>query len=256
MYHLELGSEGRSFAGRAIVVNSKTGEHFSQKPVAIETAREQMRELEKADRKPDADKALAGLRKVESETKARNMKREEDAKPKPKVNLTIVASESEKAILEMLKVLESGCMKAIKDAEREASDYQANGDGSVSGAVRRARESMQNAKDMEAEIGSAWDKLTTKPEPKTKPAKHNHMMKISKLAEKIAEHNKSAWAHTIKNPYAEGSRALSGLGIPTGDWKRLFETRVKEGGDLKQVKRAFLLEKAKPIKTWSPEYFS
>lgn len=45
-YHLELGSEGHSFHGKAIVVNSQTGEHKSHHPIPMEDAKAQMRVLE------------------------------------------------------------------------------------------------------------------------------------------------------------------------------------------------------------------
>jgi hypothetical protein len=44
-YHLELGSEGHSFHGKAIVVNSKTGEHKSKHPIPADKAEAQMRVL-------------------------------------------------------------------------------------------------------------------------------------------------------------------------------------------------------------------
>jgi len=45
-YHLELGSDGHSFmGGKAIVVNSKTGEHFSKKPIPMKQAEKQMKLL-------------------------------------------------------------------------------------------------------------------------------------------------------------------------------------------------------------------
>ena len=43
--HLELGSDGHSFKGKAIVVNSKTGKHFSKMPVPLANAEKQMRLL-------------------------------------------------------------------------------------------------------------------------------------------------------------------------------------------------------------------
>lgn len=49
-YHLELGSAGHPFPkGKAIVVNSKTGKHHSNKPIPIANAKAQMRVLEQAD---------------------------------------------------------------------------------------------------------------------------------------------------------------------------------------------------------------
>ena len=44
-YHLELGSDGHSFKGKAIVVNSATGKHFSKAPIELADARKQMRLL-------------------------------------------------------------------------------------------------------------------------------------------------------------------------------------------------------------------
>lgn len=52
-YHLELGSDGHSFSGKAIVVNSKTGKHFSRSPIEMKKAKAQKRLLEqKEDEKP------------------------------------------------------------------------------------------------------------------------------------------------------------------------------------------------------------
>lgn len=45
-FHLELGSSGHSFQGKAIVVNSKTGEHKSKQPIPLKKAKAQMRLLE------------------------------------------------------------------------------------------------------------------------------------------------------------------------------------------------------------------
>ena len=44
-YHLELGSDGHKFKGKAIVVNSMTGKHFSNMPIPVEKAKAQMRLL-------------------------------------------------------------------------------------------------------------------------------------------------------------------------------------------------------------------
>jgi len=45
-YHLELGSDGHSFHGKAIVVNSQTGDHKSNHPIPMAKAKAQMRLLE------------------------------------------------------------------------------------------------------------------------------------------------------------------------------------------------------------------
>ena len=46
-YVLEKSSEGHKFAqGKAIVVNSTSGKHFSKLPIPIERARAQMRLLQ------------------------------------------------------------------------------------------------------------------------------------------------------------------------------------------------------------------
>jgi hypothetical protein len=45
-YHLELGSDGHKFHGKAIVVNTITGHHMSNDPIPINKANAQMRILE------------------------------------------------------------------------------------------------------------------------------------------------------------------------------------------------------------------
>lgn len=50
-HHLELGSDGHSFKGKAIVVNTQSGKHYSTKPIPIEKAKAQMRLLESYDKK-------------------------------------------------------------------------------------------------------------------------------------------------------------------------------------------------------------
>ena len=45
-YHLELGSGGHSFVGKAIVVNSRTGEHKSRQPIPLAKAKAQKRVLD------------------------------------------------------------------------------------------------------------------------------------------------------------------------------------------------------------------
>lgn len=52
-YHLELGSGGHSFKGKAIVVNTRTGEHKSSHPIPIAKAKAQKRVLEAAAKKED-----------------------------------------------------------------------------------------------------------------------------------------------------------------------------------------------------------
>jgi hypothetical protein len=52
-YHLELGSDGHSFQGKAIVVNTMTGKHHSLAPIPIKKAEAQKRILEAAMKKAD-----------------------------------------------------------------------------------------------------------------------------------------------------------------------------------------------------------
>jgi len=66
-YHLELGSGGHTFGGKAIVVNSKTGEHKSLHPIPLENAEAQMRLLERVAEKEDAPKPRRVI-KVKKET--------------------------------------------------------------------------------------------------------------------------------------------------------------------------------------------
>ena len=50
-YHLELGSGAHKFAGKAIVVNTITGHHYSNDPIPVKKAKAQLRVLEAAARK-------------------------------------------------------------------------------------------------------------------------------------------------------------------------------------------------------------
>ena len=50
-YHLELGSDGTSFKGKAIVVNTQTGHHYSNSPIPLVKAKAQKRVLEMAMKK-------------------------------------------------------------------------------------------------------------------------------------------------------------------------------------------------------------
>ena len=45
--HLEMGSDGHNFPkGKAIVVNSQTGKHYSSAPISLANAKKQMRLLQ------------------------------------------------------------------------------------------------------------------------------------------------------------------------------------------------------------------
>jgi hypothetical protein len=77
-YHLELGSEGNSFHGKAIVVNTKTGEHKSLHPIPLENAKAQMRILEDVAEKEDAPKP----RRVIKVKKVKKVKEEMTAEMK------------------------------------------------------------------------------------------------------------------------------------------------------------------------------
>jgi len=50
-YHLELGSDGHKFGGKAIVVNSMSGRHHSLMPISMTKAKAQKRLLESIDKK-------------------------------------------------------------------------------------------------------------------------------------------------------------------------------------------------------------
>lgn len=45
-YFLELGSDGHSFKGKAIVVNTQSGRHYSSSPIPLANAERQMRLLQ------------------------------------------------------------------------------------------------------------------------------------------------------------------------------------------------------------------
>jgi hypothetical protein len=51
-FHLELGSSGHNFPqGKAIVVNTKSGRHYSNEPISLAKAQAQKRVLETAMKK-------------------------------------------------------------------------------------------------------------------------------------------------------------------------------------------------------------
>lgn len=58
-YFLELGSDGHSYKGKAIVVNSMTGRHHSTEPIPMEKAKKQKRLLDAVEHgfKPTGKKA-------------------------------------------------------------------------------------------------------------------------------------------------------------------------------------------------------
>jgi len=58
-YHLELGSDGHKFAGKAIVVNSITGHHYSNDPIPVKKAEAQLRILNMATDKEEPKKMKA-----------------------------------------------------------------------------------------------------------------------------------------------------------------------------------------------------
>jgi len=51
-YHLELGSDGHNFQGKAIVVNTQTSKHHSLEPIPLKKAKAQKRLLEAVDKSP------------------------------------------------------------------------------------------------------------------------------------------------------------------------------------------------------------
>ena len=58
-YHLELGSDGHNFNGKAIVVNSQTGKHYSMEPIPLGKAKAQMRVLQfREEREPNNPKPV------------------------------------------------------------------------------------------------------------------------------------------------------------------------------------------------------
>ena len=58
-YFLELGSGGKDFGGKAIVVNTQTGKHYSNMPIPKARAEKQMRLLQAVEHgfKPTGKKA-------------------------------------------------------------------------------------------------------------------------------------------------------------------------------------------------------
>jgi hypothetical protein len=64
-YVLERGSEGHKFAqGKAIVVNAKTGKHFSKMPIPLANAKKQMRVLQAAESGETAKSQMDAVREI------------------------------------------------------------------------------------------------------------------------------------------------------------------------------------------------
>ena len=55
-YHLELGSNGSNYNGKAIVVNSQTGKHYSLEPIGLGKAKAQMAVLQFREKREKRDK--------------------------------------------------------------------------------------------------------------------------------------------------------------------------------------------------------
>lgn len=79
--HLELGSDGHSFHGKAIVVDSKSGKHFTSKPVTYDKASRQKEVVEEAVKKYGEPVTAKGLPDMRSRRKK---------EPTPKVTRTPV----------------------------------------------------------------------------------------------------------------------------------------------------------------------
>jgi hypothetical protein len=64
-YVLEKGSEGHKFAqGKAIVVNAKTGKHFSTLPIPLANAKKQMRVLQAAEPSSTSKAQMAAVHEI------------------------------------------------------------------------------------------------------------------------------------------------------------------------------------------------
>ena len=89
--HLELGSDGHSFHGKAIVVNTVTGKHYSHAPIPLKKAEAQKRVIEGAMEKHGEhvtgsgrpSKKIDPPLKVSSEVAAERRARHEAKKMKP-----------------------------------------------------------------------------------------------------------------------------------------------------------------------------
>jgi hypothetical protein len=55
-FHLETGSDGKSYNGKAIVVNTMSGRHYSTEPIRMQKAKAQMRILEAAEKEKPPSK--------------------------------------------------------------------------------------------------------------------------------------------------------------------------------------------------------
>jgi len=66
-YHLELGSDGHKFMGKAIVVNTITGHHYSNDPIPLKKAEAQLRVLEQAHKEEKKNKHTRRRRRTSTQ---------------------------------------------------------------------------------------------------------------------------------------------------------------------------------------------
>jgi hypothetical protein len=92
-FHLELGSDGHSFNGKAIVVDSKSGRHLTAKPITYDKAVHQKEVVEEAVKKYGEPVTAKGLP---------DMRGRKKKAPAPKVTRTPIPPAQAKALLAQL----------------------------------------------------------------------------------------------------------------------------------------------------------
>jgi hypothetical protein len=127
-FHLELGSEGHSFHGKAIVVNSQTGEHKTRAPLPLDLAKAQMKALENREHHTarGAELAKEHLKALEDKKKAGppepNYKgpRNKDGTPKKSTKAWgMYVRDRDRPKPEMMKTKHEGMREGIPEREGE-----------------------------------------------------------------------------------------------------------------------------------------
>ena len=113
-YHLELGSDGHAFKGKAIVVNSMTGVHHSKSPIPIERAKEQMRVLEAQEMDSDYEPEDEGAKRLYTAVKKGFLN------PKDPHNKKILKKRVEEGKIKAVELEKAEQLHKEKKAIREA----------------------------------------------------------------------------------------------------------------------------------------
>jgi hypothetical protein len=129
--HLELGSDGRSFHGKAIVVNSITGKHYSEAPIPLKKAEAQKRVIEGAMEKhgehvtasgKPAKRIHAPLRVSEEVAEGRRLRHEAKKLKPAEAKVAMLEEKLSEQEQEPIAPLKAKKVKALRHLERSLMD--------------------------------------------------------------------------------------------------------------------------------------